>query len=105
MRRDQDSLSVYSWILFIIKQPHQLAGSRSTTVAISSSVYILKPFSRVTLASCTFLASSFSSMTCFNVLRTRVSASVRVKDYGRSVSWSQFSCAGSRREPTLWYSF
>jgi hypothetical protein len=60
--------------------PLQFAGSRSTTAAISSSVYIRKPLSRVTLANWTFFASSFSSMTCFNVLRTNVSASARVRD-------------------------
>lgn len=58
----------------------QFAGSRSTTAAISSSVYILKPFSLVTLANCTFLESSFSSMTCLSVFNTKVSASMMVRD-------------------------
>ena len=60
----------------------QFAGNRSTTSAISSSVYILKPFSLVTLANCTFLASSFSSITCFSVFKTKVSASVMLRDCG-----------------------
>jgi hypothetical protein len=38
-----------------------------------------KPLSLVMLDSCTFLASSFSSMTCLRVRRVRVSASLRVK--------------------------
>ncbi len=62
------------------KRQIQFAGSLSTTLAISSSVYILKPRALVTLASCTFLASSFSSMTCLSVLSTSVSASAMVRD-------------------------
>lgn len=64
-----------------VGQPAQFAGSLSTTAAISSSVYILKPRSLVTLANCTFLASSFSSMTCLSVLSTSVSASAMVRDW------------------------
>lgn len=64
-------------------QAGQFAGRRSTTAAMSSSVYILKPLSLVTLANCTLLASSFSSMTCLSVFKTRVSASVMVRDWRR----------------------
>jgi len=52
----------------------------ATTVLISSSPYMRKPFSFVTLASWTFFESSFSYMTCFSVFNTSVSASSRVKD-------------------------
>lgn len=62
--------------LEIVYSPSNLA----TTVLISSSPYIRNPFSFVTLANCTFLESSFSSMTCFSVFSTRVSASSRVSD-------------------------
>lgn len=73
-------LGIFIFVVFLFWLD-QLAGSRSTTAAISSSVYILKPLSLVTLASCTFLWSSFSSITCLSVLRTNVSASSSVRDY------------------------
>ena len=58
----------------------QFAGNRPTHSSISLSSYILKPLSFVTLASCTFFESSFSSMTSFSVLSTSTSASCSVND-------------------------
>lgn len=63
----------------------QFDSNLDTTPAISSSSYILKPLSLVTLANCTFFESSFSSMTCLSVLSTNTSASASVSDLWNSV--------------------
>ena len=86
-------------LLSMIYSPSSLA----TTVLISSSPYMRNPCSFVTLASCTFFESSFSSMTCFNVFNTKVSASSNVKDLWYSDCSS--ACAPSLPDPIAFASY
>lgn len=91
------SLRLHSFTSLKTPHPNQLLSNFPTTSAIASSPYILNPFSFVTLANCTFFASSFSSITCFSVLSTSCSASSRVSERWYSVCNS--ACAPSDPEP------